>query len=139
MLKLYETYIFLSVMLFNWCFYRKLDSSKIQCIISNKTMCRKSSSYISHKIGTTLNVNKEDMYDSNLGNISFKNSLFLFFLCLSFTSLTHLDNSLQKGLGETKPDRQLHSGKKEKKWWQRLRRVKMTSSLEGKGETSMGF
>lgn len=102
-------------------------------------MCRKSSSYISHKIGTTLNVNKEDVYDSNLGNISFKNSLFLFFLCLSFTSLTHLDNSLQKGLGETKPDRQLPSGKKEKEWWQRLRRVKVTSSWEGRGETSVGF
>lgn len=87
----------------------------------------------------TGNVNKEDMYDSNIGDISFKNSLFLFFLFLSFTPLTYLDNSLQKALGETKPDRQLHSGKKEKRWGQRLRRVKLASSLEGEGEASMGF
>lgn len=64
----------------------------------------------------TANVNKEDMYDSNIGDISFKNSLFLFFLFLSFTPLTYLDNSLQKALGETMPDRQLHSGEKEKRW-----------------------
>lgn len=128
-------------MFFSWWFYRKLDSSKIQCIISNKTMCRKSSSYISHKIGTTLNVNKEDMYDSNIGNISFKNSLFLFslFFFLSFTSLTYLDNSLQKTLGETKPERQLHSGEKEKKRWPRRRRVKVPSSLERKGRPAWGF